>query len=86
VSNSPAVERHTSLAVTLGLVVLAAIFVVIAVIYFSQTADGLPSFFPGHKTGGTQHHTKHGIAAAIVALICLAGAWMSRGPKAKAVR
>jgi hypothetical protein len=84
VSNSPSVERHTSLAVTIGLVVLAAVFAVIAVVYFSQTANGLPSFFPGHKVGSTQHHTKHGLAAAIVALVCLAGAWMSRGQKSPA--
>ena len=82
-SNSQTVERHTSLAVTLGLVVLAAIFAVIAVIYFSDTANALPSFFPGHKTGDSTHHTKHGLASAILALVCLAGAWMSRGFKSE---
>ena len=63
---------------------LAAVFAVVAVIYFTQTADALPSFFPGHKTGDSHHHTKHGLAAAIVALLCLAGAWMSGGRKTPA--
>ena len=84
-STSQPVGRHTSVAVTAALLVLAAIFIVIAVIYFSQSADALPSFFPGHKTGSTTHHTKHGLAAAILGVVCLAGAWMSRGPKARPV-
>lgn len=76
------VARHTSTPVTIGLVLLGAIFIVVAVIYFTSTADGLPGFFPGHKAGATQHHTKHGLAALIVGLLSWIGAWMSRGPKA----
>lgn len=81
VSNS-SVARHTSTPVTIGLVLLGAVFVAIAFIYFSSTADGLPAFFPGHKAGDVQHHTKHGLAALIVGLLCWVGAWMSRGQKA----
>ncbi|MCW2545942.1 MAG: hypothetical protein JWN96_402 [Mycobacterium sp.] len=84
VSHLP-VARHTSTPVTIGLVVLGAVFVVIAVIYFTSSADGLPAFFPGHKAGATQHHTKHGLAALIVGLLCWIGAWMSRGRRATAV-
>jgi uncharacterized membrane protein len=81
VPNSSA-DRHTSVPVTIGLVVLGAVLLVIAVIYFTSTADGLPAFFPGHKAGDSVHHTKHGLAALIVGLLCWIGAWMSRGRKA----
>jgi hypothetical protein len=79
------VARHTSIPVTIGLVVLGAVFAVVAVIYFTSTADGLPAFFPGHKVGDAQHHTKHGLAALIVGVLCWIGAWMSRGRKATPV-
>lgn len=45
-SNS-SVARHTSAPVTIGLIVLGAVLVVVAFIYFTSTADGLPGFFPG---------------------------------------
>jgi hypothetical protein len=31
----------------------------------------------------THHHTKHGIAALVVALACFAFAWFQTGPKAQ---
>jgi hypothetical protein len=65
------------LAVLAGLV-----FLVIAVVYFADTAHALPSFFPGHQsTPTTHHHTKHGIAALVVALGCFVFAWFQSGPK-----
>jgi hypothetical protein len=62
-------------AVVLGLVLL-----VVAVIYWIDSADALPSFFPGHEAGSSHHHIKHGIAAAIVALGCFTFAWFQTGP------
>jgi hypothetical protein len=73
------------------LLVIAAVLagialIVIAVVYFAQPAHSLPSFFPGHvsATSGeaSHHHTKHGIAALVVALACFAFAWFQTGPKA----
>jgi len=65
--------------------VLGALLVVVAIIYFADTAHGLPSFFPGHVSAGSSeaahHHTKHGIAALVVALACFAFAWFQSGPK-----
>ncbi len=78
---SPPVTRNASLPVTIGLVVLGVVLVVIAIVYFGNTADALPSLFPGHKAGDTTHHTKHGLAALILGLVCLIGAWMSLGRK-----
>jgi hypothetical protein len=67
-------------AVLLGLLLIA-----VAVIYFVQPEHSLPSFFPGHASTGSaeanHHHTKHGIAALVVALACFAFAWFQSGPR-----
>jgi len=65
---------------------LGILFVVVAVIYFVQPEHSLPSFFPGHASASSaeanHHHTKHGIAALVVALVLFAFAWFQTGPKA----
>ena len=67
-------------------VVIGVLAVVVAVIYFVEPAHSLPSFFPGHvpasSSEAAHHHTKHGIAALVVALACFAFAWFQTGPKA----
>jgi hypothetical protein len=73
-----AMTKHRSLilpAVVLGVVLLA-----LAILYWVDTADALPSFLPGHEAGSSHHHIKHGIAAAIVALGCFTFAWFQSGP------
>jgi uncharacterized membrane protein HdeD (DUF308 family) len=66
-------------------VVIGVLAVVVAVIYFVEPAHSLPSFFPGHVSASSSeaahHHTKHGIAALVVALACFAFAWFATGPK-----
>jgi Na+/H+ antiporter NhaD/arsenite permease-like protein len=66
-------------------VVLGIILVVVAIVYFAEPAHSLPSFFPGHVSASSSeanhHHTKHGIAALVVALACFAFAWFQSGPK-----
>jgi hypothetical protein len=62
-------------AVIAGLVLLA-----IAIVYFAEPAGSLPSFFPGHQAGSGHHHTKHGIAALVVAIGCFVFAWFQSGP------
>jgi hypothetical protein len=58
------------------------VFLVIAVVYWIDTAHALPSFFPGHSSAPTSHHhIKHGIAALVVALACFVFAWFQSGPK-----
>ena len=67
-------------------VVVGVLLLVIAVIYFAEPQHSLPSFFPGHASTGTHHHTKHGIAALILAIACFAFAWFQTGPKAGPAR
>jgi len=66
-------------------VILGVVLLVVAVIYFVTPEHSLPSFFPGHTSVGeaeaNHHHTKHGIAALVVALACFAFAWFQTGPK-----
>lgn len=63
-------------AVLAGIVLL-----VVAGVYFGDTAKALPSFFPGHQAGSTTHHIKHGIAAVVVALALFVFAWFASGPR-----
>jgi hypothetical protein len=73
--------RNAPVAVTVLLAVLGITLIVIAAFYFTQTADQLPSFFPGHQAGSSHHHTKHGVAALVLGLIAWVAAWMSAGKK-----
>ena len=67
-------------------VILGIVLIVVAVIYFVEPEHSLPSFFPGHSSVGSaeanHHHTKHGIAALVVALALFVFAWFQTGPKA----
>lgn len=69
-------------------VVLGVVLVIVAIVYFVEPAHSLPSFFPGHVSASSSeashHHTKHGIAALVVALACFAFAWFQSGPKTSA--
>ena len=66
-------------------VIVGIILIVIAIIYFVQPEHSLPSFFPGHSSASASeanhHHTKHGIAALVLALACFAFAWFATGPR-----
>ena len=66
-------------------IVLGVVLIVVAIVYFVEPAHSLPSFFPGHvstsNSEASHHHTKHGIAALVVALACFAFAWFQSGPK-----
>jgi ABC-type transporter Mla subunit MlaD len=73
-----AIAKRRSLIVPA--VVLGVLLLVVAVVYWAQTAGSLPSFFPGHKAGSSTHHVKHGVAALVVALACFAFAWFQSGP------
>jgi hypothetical protein len=74
--------RNGKLA-AIALVVVALLLGVAAVLYFTRTANDLPSFFPGHAAGSTKHHVKHGIAMLGLAVVALIGAWMLSGPAEK---
>jgi len=61
-------------------VLFGLVLIVVAIVYFADSADALPSFFPGHEAGSAHHHTKHGIAALIVGLGAFVFAWFQTGP------
>ena len=62
------------------LLVVAVACIAVAIVYFTKTADALPSFFPGHSAGSTRHHTKHGIAFLGLAVLAVIGAWFTTAP------
>ena len=71
-------------------VVLGVVLIVVAIVYFVTPEHSLPSFFPGHGSASgpeaNHHHTKHGIAALVVALALFAFAWFQAGPKTGSAR
>jgi hypothetical protein len=71
----------TSRIVIAAAIILGLALLVVAGIYFVDKAEALPSFFPGHQAGSTTHHTKHGIAAIVVALALFVFAWFASGPR-----
>ena len=74
--------RNDRVLVTLA-VVVGIVLIVIGIVYFVEPAKSLPGFFPGQQAGSSHHHIKHGIAAFLVGLACLAFAWFRSGPKAQ---
>lgn len=69
-------------------VIVGILLIVVAIVYFVTPEKSLPSFFPGHASASSaeanHHHSKHGIAALIVALALFAFAWFQTGPKTQA--
>jgi uncharacterized membrane protein HdeD (DUF308 family) len=73
------VQRN--LVLSAAAVVVGLILIGIGVVYFAEPASSLPSFFPGHTAGSSHHHVKHGLAAVLLGIACLAYAWFSSAPK-----
>ena len=70
-----------ALAALLGLALIA-----VGVIYIALNEHDIPSFFPGHVSHpASHHHVKHGIAAILLGLACLAFAWFRTGPRDRTV-
>ena len=84
----PRMSTSTLRQLAIAAVILGIALVVVAIVYFVTPEHSLPSFFPGHASAGSSeanhHHTKHGIAALVVALACFAFAWFQTGPKTRA--
>lgn len=60
-------------------IVVGAVLIVLAVIYWIEPASSLPGFIPGHEAGSGHHHVKHGIAAFAVGVALLVFAWFQTG-------
>jgi hypothetical protein len=63
------------------LVIVAILLVCGGVYYLATPAKNLASFVPGHETGSTHHHIKHGIAMFGLAVLALIGAWFTTAPR-----
>ena len=62
--------------------ILGFVLIVVGVIYIAFNEHDIPSFFPGHVSHpASHHHVKHGIAAILLGLACLAFAWFRTGPR-----
>jgi hypothetical protein len=66
-------SRSGNLPLAIGLLALAAVFVVAAVFYLIATTSLL--------AGSAGHHYKHGVLALILAVLCLIGANFARRPQ-----
>jgi hypothetical protein len=62
-------------------IILGIIFLALAVLYFAEPAKSLPSFIPGHQSGSSHHHVKHGIAALVLSAGSFIFAWFQTGSK-----
>jgi hypothetical protein len=57
-------------------IILALIFIGIAIVYFVVPANSLPSFFPGFDPSLPRTHIKHGIASFALGVVLFVVAWM----------
>lgn len=73
--------RNNRLLVALATLV-GLVLIVIGIVYIALNEHDIPSFFPGHVShASSHHHAKHGIAAILLGLACLAFAWFRTGPR-----
>jgi hypothetical protein len=56
-------------------IVLGVVCLIAAVMYWLMPASSLPSFVPGYEAGLDRIRLKHGIAAAVVAVVLFGIAW-----------
>ena len=66
--------------IVLATVAALALFA-LAGYYWATPAGSLPSWLPGHVAHSAHHHLKHGLAALLVGLACLAYAWFATGKR-----
>ena len=66
-------------ALILPAVVVGLALLVLAALYFAESASSLPSVIPGHEAGSGHHHVRHGIAAALLGIGCFVFAWFQSG-------
>lgn len=59
-----------AVAIVLGLALIA-----VAIVYWVVPAGSLPGFVPGFEAGSPRVHIKHGIAAAVAAVVVFAIGW-----------
>lgn len=63
-------------------VVIGALFVILAFVYWTTPASALPSYLPGYDPVMNTVHFKHGLGAIIVAAAFFVFVWFRTGKKA----
>jgi hypothetical protein len=66
-------------ALTIIAIIAGVALIVLAIVYWAEPANSLPSWIPGHEAGSAHHHVKHGIAAFFVGVALLVYAWFQTG-------
>jgi hypothetical protein len=69
--------------IAIAAAIAGVVLIVIAIVYFAEPAKSLPSFFPGHQSGSSHHHFKHGIAALALGIGAFILAWFQTGPRSR---
>jgi hypothetical protein len=71
-------------ALAIAAIVVGVICLILAYIYWTTPASGLPAFFPGYDPTMAGIHFKHGLAALILAILLFIYAWFATGKKNRA--
>lgn len=75
--------RNAPAVLTAALIILGVLFAALGALYLARTASQLPAFLPGHQAGSGHHHTKHALAAFILAILSWVGAWFTTAKSAR---
>lgn len=70
--------RHGLTILAGALLVVGAICIGAAIMYFTLPAHSLPSFMPGNAAHSSYVHTHRGLALAVVAVVVLVGSFAAR--------
>ena len=62
-------------------IIIGIALVLLALLSVTASADALPAFIPGHESGSSRHHIKHGIAAFLLGVGAFVIAWFQAGPR-----
>ena len=75
-------HMNTSKAIVPAALLLGVLFLFLTYLYATHTANALPAYVPGHQAGIEKIHTKHALAALVLAIGSFVLAWFQSGPKA----
>ena len=67
--------RYTGKQMRVVALILGLAFALVAILYWLVSADALPDFFPGFEPDSDRVHVKHGIAAAVAAVLMFVVGW-----------
>jgi len=76
----PVQSKQSKQITTASAVLVGILFLIVAVLYWTQSAGHLPAFLPGYAAGSLDHHTKHGILALALAICSFVAARFFWGP------